>query len=80
MRGKLADWMVGALGGPPLYAQRPDRGCMVSVHRAFPIGEAERDQWMSCLRQAFVKAGVKDDLRQMLDEPFYKMADQLRSK
>ncbi len=80
MRSKLSDWVIGALGGPPLYAQRSDRGCMVSVHKAFPIGEDERDQWMNCLRQAFIKAEVPEDLRNLLDKPFRELADQLRSK
>ncbi|MET0545605.1 MAG: group II truncated hemoglobin [Caulobacterales bacterium] len=80
MRSKLADWMIGALGGPPLYAQRPDKGCMVSVHKGYPIGAAERDQWMACLRKAFDKAGVSDEMRHMLDTPFHDMADRLRSQ
>jgi hemoglobin len=79
MRGMLADWFSGALGGPPLYAQRPDRGCMVSVHRAFPIGPEERDQWMACMRQAFDRAGLSTELREALDGPLFQLADRLRT-
>ncbi len=80
MRSKLADWMIGALGGPPLYAQRPDRGCMGSVHKAYPIGEAEVEEWMYCLRKAWADENVDPALRELLDAPFKDMAMMLRSR
>lgn len=80
MRSKLADWMIGALGGPPLYAQRPDRGCMGSVHKAYPIGEADVEEWMYCLRKAWAVENVDPALRELLDAPFKDMAMMLRSR
>jgi hemoglobin len=80
MRSKLADWMIGALGGPPLYAQRPDRGCMGSVHKAFPIGEEDVEEWMYCLRKAWADENVDLGLRELLDTPFKEMATMLRSR
>lgn len=80
MRSKLADWMIGALGGPPLYAQRSDRGCMGTVHKAYPIGEAEVEEWMYCLRKAWEDENVDPALRDLLDTPFRDMAMMLRSR
>jgi|JI10StandDraft_1071094.scaffolds.fasta_scaffold140492_2 hemoglobin len=80
MRSKLADWMIGALGGPPLYAQRPDRGCMGSVHKAYPIGEADVEEWMYCLRTAWADENVDPALRELLETPFKDMAMMLRSR
>ena len=80
MRSKLADWMIGALGGPPLYAQRPDRGCMGSVHKAYPIGEQDVEEWMYCLRKAWADENVDPGLRELLDTPFKEMATMLRSR
>ena len=80
MRSKLADWMIGALGGPPLYAQRPDRGCMGSVHKALPIGEEDVEQWMYCLRKAWADENVDPALCALLDGPFNEMATMLRSR
>ena len=80
MRSKLADWMIGALGGPPLYAQRKDRGCMGSVHKAFPIGEEDVEQWMYCLRTAWAVENVDPGLQDLLDKPFKDMATMMRSR
>jgi hemoglobin len=80
MRSKLADWMIGALGGPPLYAQRPDRGCMGSVHKAYPIGEQDVEEWMYCLRKAWADENVDPALQHLLDAPFKDMAMMLRSR
>jgi hemoglobin len=80
MRSKLADWMIGALGGPQLYAQRPDRGCMGSVHKAFPIGEEDVEQWMYCLRKAWEGENVDPAVRDLLETPFKDMATMLRSR
>lgn len=80
MRSKLADWMIGALGGPPLYAQRADWGCMGSVHKAFPIGEEDVEQWMYCLRKAWDGENVDPALRDLLEKPFKDMAAMLRSR
>jgi len=80
MRSKLADWMTGALGGPPRYAERQDKGCMVSVHKAFPIGEQDVEQWMYCLRKAWEGENVDPAIREMLDAPFKELATRLRSK
>jgi hemoglobin len=80
MRERLYEFLSGWLGGPPLYFQRPDRKCIVSAHAPFAIGDAERDQWMMCMRRAMADCGIADDLRAVLDRAFLFMADAFRNR
>jgi hemoglobin len=80
MRERLFEFLSGWLGGPPLYARRSDRKCIMSVHRPFAIGAAERDQWMMCMRRALEECGVPAEVRQLLDKPFLRMADAFRNR
>src|SRR5690349_8481034 len=67
MRQLLFEFLSGWLGGPPLYFQRPEHRCIGSAHRAFAIGESERDQWMACMRRAMHDCGVPHDVTAMID-------------
>ena len=80
IRERLFEFLSGWLGGPPLYFQRPDHKCIVSAHRPFAIGEAERDAWMMCMRQAMEECGVPKELRTLLDRPFLRVADAFRNR
>ena len=80
MRERLFEFLSGWLGGPPLYFQRPDHKCIVSAHRPFAIGEAERDQWMMCMRRAMEETGVPAEVRTLLDRPFLRVADAFRNR
>ena len=80
MRDRLFEFLSGWLGGPPLYFQRPDHKCIVSAHRPFAIGEAERDEWMMCMRRAMEECGVADDLRALLDKAFLRVAEAFRNR
>lgn len=80
MRDRLFEFLSGWLGGPPLYFQRSDRKCIMSAHRPFAIGEAERDQWMMCIRRAMADSGVSPEVRELLDKPFLRMCEAFRSK
>jgi hemoglobin len=80
MRERLFEFLSGWLGGPPLYFRRPDHKCIVSAHKPFPIGEAERDEWMLCMRRALEDCGVSEDMRTLLDKPFLRMADAFRNR
>ena len=80
MRQRLFEFLSGWLGGPPLYFRRPDRKCIMSAHRPFPITEVERDEWMLCMRRAMDGCGVTGDLRALLDQAFLRMADGMRNR
>ncbi len=80
IREKLFDFLSGWLGGPPLYFQRPDHKCLHSAHQDYAIGEAERDQWLSCMYRALEDAGVDAETRKMLEKPFFAVADFTRTR
>jgi len=80
MRERLFEFLSGWLGGPPLYFRRADHKCIVSAHKPFPIGEAERDEWMLCMRRALEDCGVSEEMRALLDKPLLRMADAFRSR
>ena len=80
MRERLFEFLSGWLGGPPLYFKRPDHKCIVSAHRPFAIGEAERDEWMMCMRRALEDCDVAKDVRELLDKPFLRMAEAFRNR
>lgn len=80
IRERLFEFLSGWLGGPPLYFQRPGHNCIMSAHRRYRIGEAERDQWMMCIRRAMEDTGVSPEMRRLLDAPFLRMCEAFRSK
>lgn len=80
MRQKLFEFMSGWLGGPNLYFERSDRKCMGSVHAAFKIGPAERDQWLGCMHRAMADAGVEASMLEKVDAALFRMADMMCSK
>ncbi len=80
MRERLFEYLSGWLGGPPLYFQRADAKCIVSAHRPFAIGAAERDEWMMCMRRALADSEVPEDMRKLLDTPLSRMAEAFRNR
>jgi hemoglobin len=80
VRERLFEFLSGWLGGPPLYFQRPDHKCIMSAHRPFAIGPAERDAWMGCMRRALEESGVPEEFRTVLDEAFLRLAEAFRNR
>jgi hemoglobin len=72
MRQKLFEFLSGWLGGPRLYSS-----CVMSAHRPYAIGSAERDQWLMCMRRALEDTGVNADVKKMLERPLFAIADAL---
>lgn len=77
---KLHEFLSGWLGGPPLYIQRHGHPRLRARHLPFPIGDAERDQWMLCMRRALADMDIDDALRTQLVEAFQGMADHMRNR
>lgn len=79
-REKFFMFLSGWLGGEPLYVKRYGHPRLRARHLPFPIGEEERDQWMLCMREAMLKANLPTDLRETLEQAFFKVADFMRNK
>jgi hemoglobin len=80
MKEKLADYLTGWMGGPPLYADKHGTVCMTEPHEPYHIGPRERDQWLLCMDKALEQIGASDELVEMLKVPMYRVADAVRNK
>ena len=44
------------------------------------IGPAERDQWLACMDRALERIGASEELKDMLREPMFRVADTVRNQ
>ncbi|MGE0079796.1 MAG: group II truncated hemoglobin [Thiohalomonadaceae bacterium] len=79
-REKLFLFLSGWFGGPQLYLERYGHPKLRARHMPFPIGTAERDQWMLCMRRAMEDIGLPEALRDELEQAFYRTADFMRNR
>ena len=80
MKQKLAEYLTGWMGGPPLYAEKYGSVCMTSPHEPYHIGPEERDQWLLCMDRALEQIGASEELVEMLKVPMYRVADAVRNR
>jgi len=80
IRQLLFEFLSGWLGGPPLYFQREEHRCIMSAHHPYAIGEAERDEWMMCMRRAMADCELPAQILPLLDQAFLRMANAMRSR
>jgi hemoglobin len=79
-RDKLFKFLSGWLGGPPLYVEEFGHPMLRARHLPFPIGNAERDAWMQCMRQALEEQVTDPLLRGQLLGSFQRTADHMRNR
>lgn len=79
-RQKLFMFLSGWMGGPPLYAEAYGHPMLRARHLPFAIGNAERDQWMSCMLRALQDVGVEERLAKELGQALAKTADHMRNQ
>lgn len=77
---KLFLFLSGWLGGPQLYVEQYGHPMLRRRHFPFPIGESERDQWLSCMQMALEEKVHDAVLRAELYAAFAKLADHMRNK
>jgi hemoglobin len=49
VRQKLKDYLIGWMGGPPIYQMKTGTVCLTDPHAPYAIGPKERDQWLLCI-------------------------------
>ena len=72
----LTEWT----GGPKLYSPEKGHPRLRQRHMGFPIGRAERDAWLLCMRGALAETGADDAARAELDAALTKLADWMRNQ
>lgn len=79
-RQKLFMFLSGWMDGPPLYTEAYGHPMLRARHLPFSIGDAERDQWMSCMLGAMQDVGIEAHLQKELGQAFAKTTDHLRNR
>lgn len=79
-RDKLYWFLCGWLGGPNHYIDRFGHPMLRARHLPYAIGDAERDQWMACMRQAMDECEVEPALSAALSKAFQGTADWMRNR
>ena len=77
---KLFKFLSGWMGGPQLYVEQFGHPMLRRRHMPFAIGDAERDQWLMCMKQALDETVDDEDLRKELISAFSKVADHMRNQ
>ena len=77
---KLSVFLIGWMGGPQNYNKRFGRIIIPAVHQPFDIGEAERDQWLLCMRKALTASPLDVPMQERLMMSFGQMADMCRTR
>ncbi|BFM09270.1 group II truncated hemoglobin [Halioxenophilus aromaticivorans] len=77
---KLGDYLVGWMGGPQIYLEKYGSVCMTGPHKAFSIGPKERDAWVSCMYEAMDSLALSDDVKEMLKNPIYRLANAVKNR
>jgi len=72
----LSEWM----GGPKLYSPEKGHPRLRQRHIGFPIGEAERDAWLLCMRGALDETIQDAGARQEILGALQKLADWIRNQ
>jgi hemoglobin len=77
---KLYQYLSGWLGGPGLYQEKFGTVCLTKPHKPYAIGEAERDQWLLCMDKALDDIGASDEVRTLMKQPVYRLADFIKNQ
>ncbi len=80
MKLKLAEYLTGWMGGPPVYADKYGTVCMTTPHEPYAIGPRERDQWLLCMEKAMDRVETEAEVREMLKVPLFRIADAVRNR
>jgi hemoglobin len=76
----LAAYLTGWMGGPPIYLALKGSVCLTDVHAPYAIGARERDQWLLCMDEALRRIGASDELKAMLKDPMFRIAETVRNR
>jgi hemoglobin len=78
-REKLFKFLMGWLGGPPLYEQEFGHPRLRARHLPYAIASVERDQWMACMARAMTDTGIEAGMSKRLVQSFFQTADWMRN-
>ncbi|UWU92194.1 group II truncated hemoglobin [Bradyrhizobium sp. CB1015] len=80
IRDVLKRYLTEWTGGPRLYTPEKGHPRLRQRHFGFPVGDAERDAWMLCMRGAMEETIADAAARQDLDKALSGLADWMRNR
>ena len=79
-RDKLFMFLSGWSGGPSLYMEKYGHPRLRQRHMPFPIGKAERDQWLWCMDKALAESPLDAQLIEYLKGRFAEIANSMQNR
>lgn len=79
MKKKLAMYLIGWMGGPPVYQAVKGTVCLTDPHAPYHIGPRQRDQWLTCMDRALEAIDASETLTKMLHGPMRQVAEAVRN-
>ena len=79
-RDKLHRFLCGWLGGPKLYNAKYGSIGIPRVHAHLPITTAERDQWLTCMKESVEEQPFAAGFKKYLMEQLYVPAEAVRRR
>ncbi|MBB3945932.1 hemoglobin [Rhizobium skierniewicense] len=71
---KFTEYLIGYLGGPPIYVEKHGHPMLRRRHFVAPIGATERDEWLLCFRRAMNETIENPKLREIIWTPIERLA------
>lgn len=78
MRGSLAGFLTGWLGGPRDWFDAHPGKCMMSMHAAIPVNAATARQWREAMARALADAGAEPQVAGLMNAAFARMSENMR--
>jgi hemoglobin len=79
-RDKLFMFLSGWSGGPALYMQTYGHPRLRQRHMPFPIGKAEREEWLWCMDKALKETQSDTELIDTLKKKFREIANSMQNR
>ena len=79
-RDKLARFLCGWLGGPKRYQEKYGPISIPGAHGHLPIRAAERDQWLTCMKESIDEQPFQPDFKRYLLEQLRVPAEGVRRR
>jgi hemoglobin len=79
-RDKLARFLCGWLGGPKLFSEKYGSISIPRAHQHLPIATAERDQWLTCMKESVDEQPFHPDFKRYLLEALFVPAEGVRRR
>lgn len=80
VKDKLARFLCGWLGGPRRFQEKYGPINIPMAHAPFPIGRAERDAWLLCMKKAVEAQPYAQDFKAYLMQAFSVPAERVRNQ